>query len=241
MTTTHQKHIHHFLDSNILLNLVIRWQTISESQKDCQKYIKCGSNKNITDRVHNEAETVLDKHRRVAYKYLDFFLDEVNSGKIRTDRDLHPMVFRFLNKYEGQKCPENMPVDRFRSLVNAIAGYFHNELINYLYDPTDRTFINMKNEIREEINNAKDSLDLICQNFLIENPNSYNDGTLTNLEKDLLDLGVHKPDHLILLDCHCLGLNHLKDHLAFITLDGRICDLEIEIRKIVSNILIFKP
>lgn len=236
--TTHLNYNSHFLDSNILLNLVIRWNMRPEAE--CKKYIGCSSTKYISDRVHNESENVLDKHRKIAFKYLDFFLEEVNSGRIRAPRDLNHLKRRFLNKYNDQDYPEKIPLNRFINLISAMTLYFETDFINYLYNPSDNTFDILKSQIRTQINDAKDHLDDICQKNLIKQPNSYNN-TMGHLETQLLELGLHKPDHLILLDCHCLGINSLKTNMAFITSDNGINHSKSSIESILNNLFVFKP
>jgi hypothetical protein len=235
---TYHHYSNHFLDSNILLNLVIRWNYVDAVSK-CKEYMKCCSEKNISERVQIEAETVLNRHRRIASKYLDHFLEQYKQGLVNREDDLRHVNNRFINQYHGQDYPENMPLKRFRQLISALADYFREDFINFIFDPSDDSFNRVKKEIIDETTSAIDTLDDICKR-LIRSGNSYHD-SLQSMEESLLSLGVHSPDHLILLDCHCLGATYLKDDLAFITSDTGILRLKDEIEKLITNIFIFNP
>ena len=237
-TTTHQNYPCHFLDTNVLLDVVIKWNINPRSE--CRKYMECSSTKYISERVHSESEKVLNRHRKVAFKYMSFFLEEYNSGKIHSENNLQGLRRNFLVKYDDQLYPEKIHFKRFRSLVKAIDLYFHDEFVNYLYNPTDITFNTLKSSIRKEITDAQQDLDDICDQNLIKCPNSY-DNTMQMLENQLLGLGLHKPDHLILLDCHCLGNTTLNVNLAFITSDNGIVDSKDDIEAMLNNLFIFKP
>ncbi|MFA0834134.1 MAG: hypothetical protein ACC609_09025 [Methanobacterium formicicum] len=235
--TTHQNYSYHFLDTNVLLDLVIKWNI--NPKPECRKYMECSSTKYISERVHTESEKVLNRHRKVAFKYLDFFLEEYNSGRLN-ERNLRGLRRKFLRTYDGQEYPEKTPFRRFHRLVKAIDFYFHDEFVNYLYNPSELTFETLKQTIRKEITDVQDELDDICAQNLTKCPNSYNN-TMQMLETHLLGLGLHKPDHLILLDCHCLGNTTLKDNMAFITSDSGIINSKDDIEFKLNNLFIFEP
>lgn len=234
----HQNYPHHFLDTNVLLDVVIKWNI--NPKTECREYMECNSTKYISERVHSESEKVLNRHRKVAFKYIDFFLEEYYSDKIHSERNLQGLQRKFIRNYEGQEYPEKIPIKRFRSLIKSFYLYFYDEFVNFLYNPSENTFITLKSNIRKEISDAQDDLDDICDQNLTKYPNSYNN-TMHRLETHLLRLGLHKPDHLILLDGHCLGNTTLNSNLAFITSDKGIIETKQDIEDILTNLSIFKP
>ncbi len=242
MSSSHDKYSLHFLDTNILLKTIIRWNkvtTLFSSEPTC-KYLECSSTKHITERVYNEAINVLNTHRRIALKYLNNFKGQFDSNIIiNANFNLNRLNDSFIQKYANQKYPEQIPYERFEGIVKAIGSYFYEKLRSYCYDPKESTLKILENEVITEINETKSDLDDICKS-LIKNLNSYND-TMKRVEYSLKRIGIHEPDNLILLDCHCLGKKMLKTNLAFITLDNTILKYKKPIEGMLRNIFIFKP
>jgi len=229
----------HFIDSNILLGFVLRWDHFNN---DCCSYFEKKWNINTSDRVYNECETVITRYRKLQTSFLESFkkyLEKNNHDNLimAFDRKLDQFVNIFirnnLKKGNTFKLPESNFKKSVRNFANECRDLIKNAWINYEYE-------SFFFEVVHAYGDAIDELEDICYDSEIVKTISYSFESYLPVyplyKEELKEMGIHRPDDRIILDCYYFRKTEFEEDIAFITKDKAILDVASEIEGLLEGI-----
>jgi hypothetical protein len=149
-------------------------------------------------------------------------------------------VTYFIRLYENNDHPFGISKKNFVKAVNKFANECHWLIKGAVID-----FSNYQNFIQEIEDTFYDVLDLLYTTCYesseintYETPHEEYESVYPGHEDDLLQLGIHNPDHRILLVCYFFKINEFEKETAFITKDGTILKKSNEIEDLLEGIFI---
>lgn len=228
----------HFLDSNILIGRVILWDNFNN---DCNNYFEKKWSRNTSERVYEECEKVISRYRKLQGHFLESFkeyLDGTNKKKLMFEFDsrFNSFVSHYIrtNLREGNSF--DLPEDKFKNSVLNFTGECSELIRNAVITSSYESLVL---ECRYYFNDAIEELESVCYDSDIvttisESFETY-DGVYPRYEKKLKDMGIHKPDNRIILDCHYFMENEFGENTAFITKDKTILKARPKIEKLLNE------
>ena len=221
---------YHFLDTNIVLALIL---PNDGSKSESAKYFTKSSHKKyFSNTAFKESKNVINNWRRVSLKIIDCiknYLTQnlVNSQNVNTH--FRKIKELFLKRYQDDDFPENMKKENFENVITIFFNDYASEIKQILIDDKISELNAFSKDIREAFKQLRNDLisfldNLICVSFVEEN---------TKL-KDLIDIGIHKPDNVLINEAFVLS-SFLNQIIGFITFDNGILKYHKEIIKLFSS------
>ncbi|MDR0913544.1 MAG: hypothetical protein LBM96_13255 [Methanobrevibacter sp.] len=231
----------HFLDSNILLGKVYS-DNANNGNSIWSLYFKHEFTRYISNRVENESKNVITKLRRVSLRILKFVENYIiNSdyiNPIKVDSIIRKLKTRFLKIYESEKFPEELKREKFIKIVNDLFNKYYNGFRDDMIDNSTMKIESFKEDSKQTFKNCYTELDILISRL---NKNSFYLEDNSRLESQIKNIGIHRADILILLDCYILS-NQLNNKIAFITQDKEITSNLNNIKSVLNNgFYIFDP
>jgi hypothetical protein len=227
----------HFLDSNVLIGFIIKWDS---SNSDCYDYFKEKTNKTVSKRVYNECKRVINRCRRMEEQFLSGAYDYFQGKNLLKNfrRQLNYFTMEYIEKQEDNAF--GISKEKFTKFIRAFTDQCYGPIFNAMIDYS--LYTNFAEEIAETFKGAMDELDNICYTNQIvkvhkEPAKSYKN-IFPNFESELNKMGIHKPDNLIILDCYYFKCTYLKEDMAFITSDKGILNVNLKIQEFLDGIYV---
>lgn len=229
----------HFLDSNILIGFVLRWDHLHD---DCFDYFDIEWDKHTSERVYNESKGKITKYRKIQLDFLDKIYQESqynNKLLFNFQNELGYFINRFIKKNKNNYF--ELPKKKFIDCILKFTRECNAEIYQTISDYSGYHEIFL-NDIRTSFNDAIDELDNIC--YIFKDVETHEElfgeyeSKYPGYEGNLKKLGIHNPDHRILLDCYYFKLNKFKKETAFITKDGIILKNNDKIEKLLDGIFV---
>jgi hypothetical protein len=227
----------HFLDSNVVLNFLLFWN----DSTDCYNYFQRSFNKNISEKVFRECETVISRLKRIQINFLKNFNLYMSSRDIfYFDTNIISFSRIFIKKNHHDY---DLSEKKFKKIIMDFIEDLHEDIYKAVSNGLDyKNFLKIINETfftigeyLEDLCTGDDSQLILHRKF----PNSYA-FKYPDVFDDLEKLPIHYSDRQILLDCHHFKETILKEDLAFLTSDKDVLDNEENIFRII-NIHTFQP
>lgn len=133
---------HHFLDTNIILSIVL---DNNERFNDAKNYLEYNSIHYISNSAKKEAEFKINNDKRIFLNIIEFIKNFAITNNIeytKLNKFLENVKKSFLMQYDGMNFPENMPKKRFQNLVKSFFETFDYEINKLLIDEDDFLFKN---------------------------------------------------------------------------------------------------
>lgn len=222
----------HFLDSNILIGKVLQWDT---AHSDCSIYFSSNYNKNISDKVYEECETVFSRFRRGQKRFIREFLNFFGDKDILSfDRSLT----YFTKKFVREKAEYfQLNIEKFRKIITNFVNECRNDIFQSVIDQS----VIFCQKIDRAFDSAIDELDQICLKGLVTLhpgfPKSYS-SHYPGVTIDITNLGIHYKDALIIMDSHHLRMKFIKNDLIFVTSDKTILHHTNNIEKLLPGLFV---
>lgn len=221
---------YHFLDTNIVLALIL---PNDGSKSESAKYFTKSSHKKyFSNTAFKESKNVINNWRRVSLKIIDCiknYLTQnlVNSQNVNTH--FRKIKELFLKRYQDDDFPENMKKENFENVITIFFNDYASEIKQILIDDKVSELNAFSKDIREAFKQLRNDLisfldNLICVSFVEEN---------TKL-KDLIDIGIHKPDNVLINEAFVLSL-FINQIICFVTFDNGILKYHEEIIELFSS------
>lgn len=151
----------HFVDSNILLGFVLRWDSFNI---DCYNYFVKKWSINTSNRVYEECETVITRYRKLHTNFLESFkdyLDGIDPDKllmkfdIKLDQFINFFIRTNLRKGYSFNLSESKFKKSVRNFANECRELIRNAIIYYKYD-------SLFSEVIQAYTDAINELEYIC-------------------------------------------------------------------------------
>lgn len=208
---------HHFLDTNILLALVL---DNDESFDDVKSYLEFDSIHYISNTARNEAKFKINNDKRIFLDLIEFILNYALNNPIdylKLHQISRYIEKSFLNQYDNMDFPENLPQERFQKLIKSFFKQFQNE-INQILIECNNDYL--RSLIKQTNLATLLKVDSVSKNFncisFIES-GDY----ISNLKK----IGLDHKDAVLLDESYYLSRT-LNDSVDFITFDKGILKLK---------------
>lgn len=223
----------HFLDTNILLSMVL---SDDESYEKSKEYLKIQYCRYVSNTAYTEAKKKIRKIRRISLKITEFSKNySINNqiNPINIEYHLNNIKNGFLKQYENNPFPEGLKEERFKKFVN---DFFN----NYEYDITDIILAQNNDRLTDIIISAfRISIDKLSN--LLKKYVCITVFRNTNKYEPLRKIGLDKTDAKLVEESYCLHIQ-LNEVVFFITFDKGILRLTTEVKKILAqNIHIKHP
>ena len=223
----------HFLDTNMLLAMVLPKDNQYNTSKEYFNYYCC---RYISNTASDEAKGKIKKLRKISLKISNYVKEySLNNtiNPLKLNKHLSDVQRRFLNQYNNESFPESLKKENFDKVVSDFFCENSSELINILLSENNDEF-NKKlwsSFRKSHMNLFKFLKQYICITFI----NSLN-------KKDALKkIGVDNKDAILLEESYILYIL-LNKKIQFITFDGGILELSHEINEVIThNINIVHP
>ena len=223
----------HFLDTNILLSMVLPDDESYEKSKD---YLNTDYCRYVSNTAYLEAKNKIRKLRRISLKITEYCKKYALNNQINPinmSKHLFRIKKEFLKQYGNNSFPEGLKKERFDNFVNSFFSGYEFEitdiLINKNNDSLDGTIIS---SFRESINKLNNFIKkYLCITFL-NNSNKF---------KSLRKIKLDKTDAKLVDESYLLHIL-LNEVIFFITFDKGILRLSDKIKGIITpNIHIRSP
>lgn len=224
---------HHFLDTNIILAMVLDNDSCFD---DVKNYLEFNSIHYISNTAKEEAKFKINTDKRIFLElaeYIKNFSNENNVDLLKFNKSLNYIKKSFLKQYDEMDFPENMPKKRFQSLVESFFDRFENEIINIVIDFDNSHF---KQHIIGANISALSNLEVFSKKH-----NCISFVQSGNLVPSLKEIGIANKDAILIDESHHLSLT-LNDSVNFITFDHEVQQLKDRIiEEITKNVVVSSP
>ena len=225
----------HFLDSNILLGRILG----EEHTEKYRNYFAHDIDRYISIRVKKECENVINRLKRLSLRFISYIMDIARSNQninlMGIDQLMNKMKMDFIKIFNEKSYYEGLDKEKFVKIVTDLLNDWYDNLKDDFIHGTSINSKKIKNNIKVTYREANKSLKNIFSNLNIGQYYQKEDNNL--FEEKIKNIGIHKSDNCILLDCYVLSKNHLNEKVAFITQDQKICENN-ENLQIIFNSLI---
>ena len=221
---------YHFLDTNIVLALIL---PNDGSKSESGKYFtKSSHEKYFSNTAFKEAKNVINNWRRVSLKIITCIKNYLTQNLINSQNvNAHFRKIKelFLKRYQDDDFPENMKKENFENVITIFFNEYDSKIKQILIDDNLSELNVISKDIRDAFKQLHNDLisfldNLICITFVEEN---------TKL-KELIDIGIHKPDNVLINEAFVLSL-FLDQIIGFITFDNGILKYNNEIINLFSS------
>ncbi|MBQ9024963.1 MAG: hypothetical protein IJ104_01075 [Methanobrevibacter sp.] len=221
----------HFLDTNILLSLILPEDNL---HKKAVGYFKEEYKRYLSNTVINESQNVIFKLRRIAFKIIKHVKLNILKNSVdllNIDNFLYKLKMDFIAQYHNNDFPEGIQKQKFVHVVNQFFmdynEYFKYSIVSNDVNNLNVLAKNIKNDYKFILNNLFGLFTrFICISFI--NKMSFT--------KNLINIGINKSDAIILEEFFRLSQS-LNESIIFLTLDNDILKLTHKINQIFHSIV----
>lgn len=221
----------HFLDNNILLGKVME----EDDTGKCRSYFQHTIDRHISMRVKKECLNVLGRLRYLSLRFLSYikrFFSNQDINLMKFDQTLHRIKRSFIRESFKESYYGHFDRRKFDKIISDLSNKWSDDLREVIITGTFNNFKKIEENIKITFRESNKSLRNIfnCLNINV----FYKRGDCGSLEEKIKDMGIHKSDSCILLDCFELSRNHLNENVAFITQDQKICENNENLKEIFN-------
>jgi len=223
----------HFLDTNIILAMVLPDDSSYEKSKEYLDYL---CSRYISNTVCSESKNKIRKIRRISLKISDYakkYSMNHQINPLKMDKNLFEVEKNFLKQYKNNPFPEDLKKEKFDDLVSGFFSEYKFEISNILISGDN-----------EELNDNIISSFRISNRKLFNFLNNYTCITfIENMTKydSLRAIQIDKTDAILLEESYHLHLS-LDEIIFFITFDKNILESKSKIKEILTqNVCVSHP
>ena len=223
----------HFLDTNIVLAMVLPDDSNYEKSKDYLNY-KCL--RYISNTAILESKNKINKIRRISLRISEYAKEYSMTHQINPmimEKNLFKVKKEFLKQYKNNPFPEDLKKEKFDEIVSEFFIEYESEIKNILINGNNK---DLDKVIKSSSRSSKDTLFNFLNKYqcitFIENMSKYD---------SLSEINIHKNDAILLEESYNLHLT-LNEIIFFITLDKGILESKNKIEEIFTqNICVSHP
>ncbi len=225
---------HHFLDTNIILTIPLR----NDNYRDCAEYFKLDYERHISNHVEKEVFSVIERLRLISldiFKHIKNYIISKNIPLIKIDSHIHKIKTTYLNRFKDDDYVFGIEKDRFIDIVNDVFITYSDEIKDTIVD-NDVNLNLLSFKLRNLFKMYNKTINNCMANF--DKFSFVNNQKLIN---QLIDIGIHESDAIIVDDCYNKSMN-ITEKFVFITYDNKIIECSREAFKLLnSNVHFSKP
>lgn len=217
---------HHFLDSNMILAIPLR----NDNYRDCVEYYKLDYERHISNHVEKEVFSVIGRLRLISlniFNHIKEYIISKNIPLIELDYHIYKIKNNYLNKFKNYDYAFGIGIDRFVNIVDDIFIIYYDEIKDTIVD-NDVNLSLLSSKLRNLFKIYNKTITNCMVNFdkfsFVNNP---------KIIDQLIDIGIHKSDSIILDDCYNKSMD-INEEFVFITYDNKIIECSGEAFKLLN-------
>jgi hypothetical protein len=224
----------HFPDSNIILCGIINWEIHNNL---CKSYFESNTKFFSSNNVYEESLGVIERNRSWILRFI-YNLNEKfkNQTSINFRRDLEEFKDDFVSKICLQD-PDNC--DKAYDVLTSFINDCNYPLIRIIRDSS--FYKDFKIKVENSFKDVHKRLQKIYDTVLNLPTCPIDLESILADKYDILIRDVHRRDCLNLLDAHYISGRHIRDDMAFVTMDGDLFRVKTQINSVLPRIYVFKP
>lgn len=192
----------------------------NDNYSDCIKYYKLNYERHISDHVQKEAFNVIQRLRLISldvFKHIKDYIISKNIPLIKIEYHIHKIKTIYLNKFKDDHYIFGIEKDRFLDIVDDLFIIYYDEIKDTIVN-NDVNLNLLSLKLRNLFKKYNKTLVRCIANF-----DRFSFENNQNLINQLIDIGIHKSDAVLVDDCYNKSMD-INEKFVFITIDNDIID-----------------
>lgn len=218
---------HHFLDTNMILTIPLK----NDNFRECAEYYKLDYERHMSNHVEKEVFSVIERLRLISldiFKHIKDYIISNNIPLIKIDSHIHKIKTIYLNRFKRDDYAFGIEKDRFVDIVNDVFIIYYDEIKDTIVD-NDVNLNSLSSKLRNLFKMYNKTITNCIANF-----DKFSYANNQKLIVQLIDIGIHKSDAIIVDDCYNKSKD-MNEKFVFITYDNKIMECSGDAFKLLNS------
>ncbi|MEE0938764.1 hypothetical protein [Methanobrevibacter sp.] len=218
---------HHFLDTNMILTIPLK----NDNFRECAEYYKLDYERHMSNHVEKEVFSVIERLRLISldiFKHIKDYIISNNIPLIKIDSHIHKIKTIYLNRFKRDDYAFGIEKDRFVDIVNDVFIIYYDEIKDTIVD-NDVNLNSLSSKLRNLFKMYNKTITICIANF-----DKFSYANNQKLIDQLIDIGIHKSDAIIVDDCYNKSKD-MNEKFVFITYDNKIMECSGDAFKLLNS------
>ena len=218
---------HPFLDTNMILTIPLK----NDNFRECAEYYKLDYERHMSNHVEKEVFSVIERLRLISldiFKHIKDYIISNNIPLIKIDSHIHKIKTIYLNRFKRDDYAFGIEKDRFVDIVNGVFIIYYDEIKDTIVD-NDVNLNSLSSKLRNLFKMYNKTITICIANF-----DKFSYANNQKLIDQLIDIGIHKSDAIIVDDCYNKSKD-MNEKFVFITYDNKIMECSGDAFKLLNS------
>lgn len=203
----------------------------NDNFRECAEYYKLDYERHMSNHVEKEVFSVIERLRLISldiFKHIKDYIISNNIPLIKIDSHIHKIKTIYLNRFKRDDYAFGIEKDRFVDIVNDVFIIYYDEIKDTIVD-NDVNLNSLSSKLRNLFKMYNKTITNCIANF-----DKFSYANNQKLIDQLIDIGIHKSDAIIVDDCYNKSKD-MNEKFVFITYDNKIMECSGDAFKLLNS------
>lgn len=203
----------------------------NDNFRECAEYYKLDYERHMSNHVEKEVFSVIERLRLISldiFKHIKDYIISNNIPLIKIDSHIHKIKTIYLNRFKRDDYAFGIEKDRFVDIVNDVFIIYYDEIKDTIVD-NDVNLNSLSSKLRNLFKMYNKTITICIANF-----DKFSYANNQKLIDQLIDIGIHKSDAIIVDDCYNKSKD-MNEKFVFITYDNKIMECSGDAFKLLNS------